>query len=500
VPATDSLTDAQKQEILQRDGRRCFIDGHPFSEGEEVEFDHIVPRAAGGTTTIENMAAVCRTHNRQKRTMALEEYRDYLELRRFFEDGGQKYLDDVIRERGGPVGDKLTHEVIDSSVRLYFDPGPSDFTLYECPITGWHYFYALIPIRHLRNDTELQPRSLRDKSMWDLYRHFRRNTQLAPSICRFDGDEDLLLFDGQHKAAAQVWAGRSAVECKVYIDPDKAKLRETNLEAHTQFRQMSFYTAELMTKYASIFGEDWDKFLGLDGMKSEATFVDYLVREKGVSVAAARKEVAHAIHSRIIDNSANKLRQFISDKTRTRSEPLTYNRIQKTLFSQLLSPIPSTAEFQSEDDHREQEQGNLVRLMSIISEEGLIGRWDPDADDAAHKRTERIFSAGAIRAWSKILRDVLNAYLQLYLEGPEEAQRVLYRDVTDEQFEVIRKFVRRIFAHSVWDAPDTADQDISKRLTKDDDITAMQLLRERGLNVDWVLRGAGEAEQVPVTA
>ncbi len=490
--AADTLTETEKAQILERDGRRCFIDGHPFSEDEEIEFDHIVPRAGKGRTTIQNMAAVCRKHNRQKGTMSLDEYRDYLQLRRFFEANRARYLDDVIMERGESVGEVLSYELADGTVKLFFDSGPAGFTVYTCPVTGWHYFYALIPVRYLRNDAELQPRPLRDQALWGLYRHFRRNTQLAPSICRFDEDEKLLLFDGQHKAAAQIWAGRDSVECKIYLDPDPATLRETNLEAHQSFRQMAFYTAELMRKYAAIFGEDWEHFLTLDGLKSEAAFVEYLVREKGISIAAARKQVAHAIHYGIIRDDNNKLRQFISEKTRTRTEPLTYNRIQKTLFRHLLSPIPSKAEFQSDDDHREEEQQNLVQLMSIISEEGLIGRWNPDANDAMHKRTERIFSAGAVRAWVRILRDVLNAYLQLYLMGPDEIERVLYREINDDQFKVIRRFVHRIFSHSVWDAPDTADQDISKRLTKDDDATAMQLLHERGLVVEWVLEGAAE--------
>src|SRR5215213_6717148 len=106
--------------------------------------------------------------------------------------------------------------------------------------------------------------------MWDLYRHFQRNTQLAPSICRFDEKGALLLFDGQHKAAAQIWAGREVVECKVYIRPIATILKETNLEAHQSYRQMSFYSYELMKKYADIFGEDWDKYVALQGRKSEA--------------------------------------------------------------------------------------------------------------------------------------------------------------------------------------------------------------------------------------
>jgi hypothetical protein len=42
------------------------------------------------------------------------------------------------------------------------------------------------------------------------------------------------------------------IECKVYVEPDRRKLKEKNLAAHGQFRQMSFYSHELMTKYATL--------------------------------------------------------------------------------------------------------------------------------------------------------------------------------------------------------------------------------------------------------
>jgi hypothetical protein len=474
---------------------RCFVDGHPIESEDDLEFDHIKPVASRGATSLENLAPVCRRHNRQKGTMALSEYRDYLKLGSFFEDGAPKYLDDLTRAKGYRLGQRLQHEVDcgDDSVTLYFDDGKKTVSLYTCPTTGWQYFYALIPVHYLKNDRDLQPRPLRQPYVWGLYRHFQRNTQLAPSICRLDGDGVLLLFDGQHKAAAQIWSGRKAVECKVYIRPDKKLINETNLEAHQTYRQMAFYSYELMKKYADICGEDWNGYAALEGRKSEAGFVDFLMTVKGMSMPKAKGEVARAIHWRILNDPANKLGDFISEKNRARRQPLTYYRIEKTLFRHLLSPIPNAAEFQSDEDFREVEERNLVRLMSIIGEEGLLDRWNPERADAVHQRTERIFSAGAIRAWVRILRDVLNAYLQLYLKGPEEAQRVLYRNLTEEQFGWSRRFIRQIFAHSVWDAPDTGDQDISKSLTKDDDITAMSLLRERGLVTEWVLESAGSA-------
>jgi len=485
-------TSEQKAEVLRIHGMRCFIDGHPIEPESDLEFDHIFPVAEGGATTLDNLAPVCRKHNRQKKTMSLSEYRDFLHLGSFFEDGNPKYLDDVIRAKEHKVGQKFQYEITDNadSITVYFEVGKKTFSLYKCPSTGWKYFYALIPVQYINNDIDLQPRALRQESMWGLYRHFQRNTQLSPSICRCETGV-LLLFDGQHKAAAQIWSGRKNIECKVYVNPESKRLKETNLEAHQAHRQMPFYSSELMRKYADICGEDWSEYTALEGRKSEKGFVDFLVSVKKKNTAKAKSEVLHAIENRILNSTENKLNEFTSEKNRARQQPLTHYRIKKTLFKQLLSPVPSLAEFESESDLRNTEERNLIRLMTLIAKEGLIDRWNPESKDAMHRRTERIFSAGAIRAWVKILKDILYAHLQLYVIGTEEAGKILYREITDEQFEWISKFLRKMYAHSVWDAPETGNQDISRALTKDDDTTAFNLLRDRGLTVDWVLKNSG---------
>jgi len=76
------------------------------------------------------------------------------------------------------------------------------------------------------------------------------------------------------------------------------------------------------------------------------------------------------------------------------------------------------------------------------------------------------------------------------MSSDDQTQRVLYRELDDDQFEWVRRFVRQLFAHSVWQAPNTAELDISKALTKDDDTTAMNLLKERGLTMEWVVQNA----------
>jgi hypothetical protein len=53
--------------VWERDGGRCaFVsaDGHRCEECGQLEFDHIVPVAKGGESTVENLRLLCRAHNR----------------------------------------------------------------------------------------------------------------------------------------------------------------------------------------------------------------------------------------------------------------------------------------------------------------------------------------------------------------------------------------------------------------------------------------------------
>jgi hypothetical protein len=478
------ISDAEKRVVLDQHGRRCFVDGAPVPEDEAIEFHHIRPYSQQGATSIDNIAPVCRTHHRSIGTMSLQEYRDKLELDRFFESGDLRYLDDLIRAKHGRYGEPIRFELENGQITLYLAKGRFSYPLYRCPITQWQYFYAIVPVEFLENDRELQPRALRQQSLWELYRHFQTNTQLAPSICRID-DKRLLLFDGQHKAAAQIWSGRQELECKVYIDPDARVLKETNLEAHGKFRQMPFYSHELMRKYADIFGEDWEHYMNeTEGQKSEAGFFSYLINTKKKSKPQARNEILEAIYNEIVDNPDNKLSAFLSEKNRSTNQPLTFARLKKTMLSTMLLLPPVEDEFETDTDYRKVERRNLIKLMNIIAEQGLSDKWNPDRNDSLHRRTQRIFSAGAVRAWTTLLRDAINQHLHHYTE--DERQRFFYRPIDDQEFKYFERFVSKLFSHKVWDDPDPTGE-IAARLAKDDATTAKSLFDERGLTVHWLL-------------
>lgn len=56
-----------RRAVRTRDGDRCaFVsdDGHRCEERSRLEFDHVVPVAQGGASTLGNVRQLCRTHNR----------------------------------------------------------------------------------------------------------------------------------------------------------------------------------------------------------------------------------------------------------------------------------------------------------------------------------------------------------------------------------------------------------------------------------------------------
>jgi len=193
-----------------------------------------------------------------------------------------------LKDRGDiqVYGQTVTLQEHDGSIVLEDLSGKErSYALYTCPTTGWKYLYATLPIDLLNSDDEedekigLQPRYLIFDKVFDLYRHFQRHPVLQPSIGRIHHGR-ILLFDGQHKAAALLWTGRRDCECKVYLDPDLRLLNQTNISAHDKFAQTRFYASIMVLKLGTEFGNDFETYKNLEEetAKSEAGFMAYLNR------------------------------------------------------------------------------------------------------------------------------------------------------------------------------------------------------------------------------
>jgi hypothetical protein len=247
---------------------------------------------------------------------------------------------------------------------------------------------------------------------------------------------------------------------------------------------MPFYTSTLLEKYAAMAKEDWEAFLLTPGPKTEAAFAEFMRARYSLSKADALKRIRSLIYRDVIEHPENQFRDYISEENRSRANPMTMARLEKTFFAEFIAPPPLNDEFETEQYHRDEECANIVRLFNLVVSESLDGRWAPERNDSAHKKAARLYSAGALRAWVPFLRDAVAPALQLF--DTEERHRLLYRQLSEDDFSRIGMLIKRLFSHKVWEDPDPALND----LRYDDAERAKDMLRKAGLTPNWLLGGS----------
>ncbi len=475
----------------------CFIDNHPINKKSDIEYHHIEPYLFEEKLDISNIAIVCRKHHREMGYLSIKEYKTLKEMEGFFRTGELKRLDDVLefkikdKNQDGTTGSPETFytepDEAGNTISIYTGQGSAAvrLPLSTCPSTGFKYFYSVIPVRFIHNDIELQPRPLEIKRLWELYRHLIVNTQLTPSICRLV-DSRIYLFDGQHKAAAQIWAGRSELECKIYINPVIKVLKETNLVAHDKLRQMPFFTSVLINKWASIFTEEWQEYLELKGNKTEAGFVSFLVA-KGKKKTEAVHMIQSNIYDSILEDSSNRIKNYLAEYGSGAKNPLTVFRLKQSILKRFIANQPLTIDIEESDRLREVERKNLIRLLNIITGFTLDGAWNPEEENETHGVVERIYLNGSFKSWTAVLRDVISTILELYDEN--ERREILLRDISPEKWVLIENSIETLFSHRAWY---DESQENYNNLRLGNENLVRQYLARKGLNANWIINNIYE--------
>lgn len=74
VKAGGRQWNALKRMKWARDPHVCYLGNHTIDSWEEYDLDHLVPDSLGGLPTDDNTAISCKTHNRQRGNMPLDEW------------------------------------------------------------------------------------------------------------------------------------------------------------------------------------------------------------------------------------------------------------------------------------------------------------------------------------------------------------------------------------------------------------------------------------------
>lgn len=96
----EDFTPAQKEEIMKRDNYRCVVCGKTVKDGVELHADHIIPRAQGGTATIENGETLCAKHNYIKKNFKQTELgkRSFIRLYELAKEINDKQMQEFCRK------------------------------------------------------------------------------------------------------------------------------------------------------------------------------------------------------------------------------------------------------------------------------------------------------------------------------------------------------------------------------------------------------------------
>ena len=381
-----------------------------------LEFDHIRPLRDGGPDSQNNLALTHDTCNRNKGASDLRVARCLEELKSLqhsAEDRG---------ERGANLGDVLArYEGARENLPLKFEKGSVEFSfsgagqnevlsspLYHDEMSDLDYFFCLAPLEYIHHDDFINPRSIGSNVRGLLEEFLKERPQLHVGLAWWarenedDGKGKLKLFDGQHKAAAQILLGSRKLPVRVFVNPDVNVLMQANTNAGSTLRQVSFDKAVMRHLGSSLYRDRAQLYqrqqnLGEDDYSfSEQDLVKHFRGEK----RQMERYIIDAQRDAVTRSPDNQLLEFIEWSGKGTDRPMAYSTLDSSFFQLLCqkalgNPIGQGVE-------RDTERRQMVQLMNLFAEIFFIGKWD---HDTGGRRIESRIQKGEsvpdehLRAW-----------------------------------------------------------------------------------------------------
>jgi len=486
LSAFDKLPKDEKdktiQRILTRQGNLSYISGKTIDLAiNKIEVDHIIALDKNGPDNESNWGVVIDSENSSKGARDLQLMRYIYAFRKHTE----KFLN---QKRDFNLGDALT-EFFSTRNRIkvkfnedrtmitinYIENRESrqlSFPIIEDSIDkSIKSFVGMIPFSIIFHDQTVNPRSIVDLEPL-IEEFYHKNPQLFPSLAMLETDVDgngtINVFDGQHKAAAQLYNRSQNLFLRVFINADKTKIKRTNLRAHTIVAQIHF--PQLVS----------DK-VGHDLFKIEfEPFIDKVDIEKGSEFSFIKQEDMNEEYRKYLcnyyrynaiinqDGERNKILDFVETiSARSKKYPISYDTLSKT-FLNLIYSKPAQIKLKESVHFRKLEFTNLWKIMEIFTEEVLESKFDtergifkleerllddPDSIPDNHLIAYRLCRRSAMVIWmgqfSKALALMLKTHRK-YKDNNWANEKKLWVEMNENDLNHIRKMFMVIKDHNIW--------------------------------------------------
>ena len=446
---------------------------------ESIDVDHVVPLKAGGKDDSSNFALAHASCNRSKQASNLEVARVLQRFSRLKEkvapENRNANLGDVLKQAGGgnvQLAFKLDPESISYTLSAINDERVYTMPIYTDELSGFRYFFAKIPIQYLAHDDRINPRSIGSNIGKLVDEFYQRRPQLHIPLAwlsSLSGQSSVYVFDGQHKAAAQIMLGVKALPVRVFIDPNPDTLITTNTNAGTTLRQVAFDKSVQRHLGSTLYADRLERFRSEtnkstdDFSFSEQDLVGYF---KGQS-REVKRFIHDAVRDAVTSDPDNKLRDFIDYGGRGKERPLSYSTIDKTFYSffvhQGVLATPLSFGLESGENPRELETTQIIKLMNIIAEEVYVGKFDPDVGtDRIESRLQkgetfkhdhlcafRMSKEEVIYNWLRYIQHVAKNYF-INTGKPIQEDKLFQYRFPDQLWTNIRNFVKNLTELPLW--------------------------------------------------
>lgn len=473
---------ALERKLLERQTGKCFICDDTIDlviHKGQLEVDHIVPRSENGPDEENNFALVHLACNRQKSAADLRVARRMSQFERLQSDAVKRgergaNLGHILQKYGG-ASKKLVLRIGSDTVQYALADRPEvrSAPLYNDSLSGMDYFFALLPIEYLHHDDRINPRSI-GSSVRDLIAEFlKKRPQLHIALGWWSADAEatgsVKVFDGQHKAAAQILLGVRQLPVRVFVNPDTNVLLAANTNAGSKLRQVAFDAAVLRHLGSTLYAERVQQYQDLKGLGRGA--YGFSERDLANFFRGERREVLRYVidaqRDSVTHNTENRLMEFVEWSGKGSDRPMSYATIDGTFFKEFVYKqvleTPIGEGIDRGDNPRQQEREQLIKLMNLFAEIFFVGQWNPDV--GGNKLENRLqkgdnIAEAHLRAWriarEEILANVL-AWVRLVIENyfawtgqQVQKDRLLHRALPEPLWVRIEFFLRRMRDLPCW--------------------------------------------------
>jgi hypothetical protein len=481
LSATDRANLVQKLHDSQNGN--CFICEEPIDlalHRDSIDIDHIIPLKMNGPDNPNNFGLTHSSCNRSKQASDLNIAKILCKFDKLRENISSANrgpnLNDVLNLYFG-AKNKLSILIENNKIKYSFpeigENAVQESIIYKDNLSGFTYFFAVLPIEYIHHDDKINPRSIGANISKLIQEFYLRRPQLHISLGWLETTSSnvyIKIFDGQHKAAAQVLLGTRYLPVRIFIDPNIDILLTANTNAGTFLKQVAFDKSVQRHLGSALYIDRVEQYIKDHNIpENDFSFSerDLMKHFKGES-REMKKYILDSIRDTITHNIDNKLKDYIDFGGRGKEKPLSYSTIEKTFYSffifQEVLDTPLNYLLEEGENPRELEKQQIMQLMNVIAEIVYIGKFDFDIGTSqienkiqkgenipsGHLIAYRMSKEEIIYNWLKCIEQIIKNYFTMHSSKYYNEKKLFQYKFPETLWGKIEIFTKNLSILPVW--------------------------------------------------